>query len=208
MCRSGKFAICFLAFGVLLYGQTDGINVTVTRTVEMAPEEATFNIAVLAEQNSSLDDVLTAIKDSGVAAKDLTGIGSQQYGPGPSQTRMAFQFALTVPFSKFKDTLDKFTAVRRGFVANGSEMELQTYFITVAASDATREQTRLKILSDLLADAKKKGDSMATTAGLTLGSIQGINDSSSLSGAVAGPFFGPPSFLKTTYVLTVRYGIK
>jgi len=205
-----NFAVYGLLFSGLLYAQADAINVTATKTVDLPPEEVTFNIAVVADQDTTLDQVLQAVKESGIATKDLTGIGTQQFGPSPNQIRLAFQFALTVPFSKFKDTLDKFAAVRRSLVASGSSMELQTYFMTIAATDATREQARQRAIPDLIEDARKKGELLASAAGLSLGSIQGISDFSSTTGTFVGGPFGPfgPAILKTVFVLSVRFGIR
>lgn len=208
-----KFAVCGLLFTGLLYAQTDAITVTATKTVDLPPEEVTFNLALLTDQDASLEQVLQAVKDSGIATKDLTGIGTQQFGPNANQIRLVYQFALTVPFSKLKDTLDKFAAVRRSLVASGSSMELQNYFMTIAATGASREQARQKSIPDLIEDARKNGEFLANAAGVSLGPILGITDSSAIGGtAVGGPYgpYGPvsPAILKMVFVLSVRFGIR
>ena len=112
-----KSAICFLFFSAFLYGQTDALSVTATKTVDLPPEELTFSVVVLADQDTTLDQVLQTLKDTGIAAKDLVGVGTSQFGPSPSQTRLVYQFTLTAPLSKFKDTQDKFAAVRRSLAS-------------------------------------------------------------------------------------------
>jgi hypothetical protein len=206
-----KFSRFFLAIvfaAVPLCGQ-EGITVTASRTADLSPEEVTWNIAVLADQDSTLDQVLQAIKDTGLAAKDLTGISAQQYGPGPSQSRLAYQFAITARFASFKETMDKLAAARRSLLANNSNIELQTYFMSVAASEASREQARQAALADLIADARRKAELAAKAAGLTLGSIQGMIDSTSAVLGVAGPYtpYGPAG-LKTVFQVTVRFGVQ
>jgi hypothetical protein len=113
--------------------------------------------------------------------------------------------AVDLPFSKFKDTLTKFAAVRRNMVVSGSEMELQTYVSAITATEAAREQARQQAMPELIAEARKKG---ATAAGFSLAPILGITDSTLTSAPIVpGPFFGAPGALKTTFVLAVRFAI-
>jgi uncharacterized protein YggE len=210
-----KSAVCFLFFSALLYGQTDALSVTATKTVDLTPEELTFSVVVLVDQDTTLDQVLQAIKDTGVATKDLGGIGTSQFGPSPNQTRLVYQFTLTAPLSKFKDTLDRFAAVRRGLLASSSTMELQTSAVAITPTEAAREQARLQATPDLIADARKKAESLAKAAGLSLGPILGIGDAvlapiGQFGAPVYGPFYGPlgQAGLKTTFAMSVRFGIR
>ena len=86
----GKCALSFLLFAALLYGQGDALSVTATKTVDLTPEEVTFSVVVLADQDATLDQVLAVLKDSGITSKNLGGVGSSQFGPGPNQTRLVY----------------------------------------------------------------------------------------------------------------------
>jgi hypothetical protein len=58
---------------------------------------------------------MQALKDTGIRKrKTWEAVGSSQFGPNPNQdAAQCISSLLTTPaFSKFKDTLDKFTAVR------------------------------------------------------------------------------------------------
>lgn len=206
--------ISCLFFTAMLYGQTDALSVTGIKSVDLTPDEVTFNVVVLSDQDATLDQVLEAIKDSGVTARDLGGVGSSQFGPSPTQSRLVYQFTLVRPLAQFKDTLDKFTAARRSLLANNSTMELQTNVVSIQASDAAREQGRQQATADLIADARKRADALAKAAGVTLGSIVGINEPV-LAGAGPNnpPIFGPfgpvgQSGVKTTFSMPVRFAIK
>jgi uncharacterized protein YggE len=208
-----KSALCFLLFSALLHGQTDALSVTATKTVDLAPDEMTFNVVVLADQDTTLEQVLQVVKAAGVTANNLGGVGSSQFGPSPNQSRLVYQFTLTTPLTKFKDALDGFTAVRRGLLANSSSMELQTNVIAITPTEAAREQARLLATTDLIADARKKADALAKAAGLTLGPIVGIGEVTPVLGGQFGPIYGPygpvsQSGLKTTFALSVRFGIR
>jgi hypothetical protein len=210
------YAVCFLFFSALLSGQTDALSVTATKTVDLPPEELTFNIVVLADQDTTIEQVLQAIKDTGVTAKDLGGIGTSQFGPSPNQARLVYQFTLTAPLSKFKDTLDRFTAVRRSLLANNSTMEMQTIPVAITPTEAAREQARLQATPDLIADARKRADFLAKTAGVSLGPIVGIGEVISTQGGTfgsIGPIYGPygplgSTSLKATFVMSVRFAIR
>ena len=210
-----KAVVCCLFFSALLYGQSDSLTVIATKTIDLPPEELTFSVVLLTDQDTSLDQVMQALKDTGITAKDLGGVGSSQFGPNPNQTRLVYQFTLTTPLSKFKDTLDKFTAVRRGLIANNSTFELQANAVSITPTEAAREQARLQATPDLIADARRRADSLARAAGVTLGAIVGIGEVVSappgqFGGPIYGPFYGPigQSGLKTTFAMSVRFAIK
>ncbi|HTM48498.1 MAG TPA: SIMPL domain-containing protein [Bryobacteraceae bacterium] len=208
-----KSAVCFLLFSALLHGQTDALSVTASKTVDLTPDEMTFSVVVLADQDTTLEQVLQVVKAAGITANNLGGVGSSQFGPSPNQSRLVYQFTLTTPLGKFKDTVDGFTSVRRSLLANSSNMELQTNVVAITPAEASREQARLQATPDLIADARKKADVLAKAAGLTLGPIVGISDVAPALNNQFGPVYGPygpvgQSGLKTTFIMSVRFGIR
>jgi hypothetical protein len=195
-----------------VFGQSDGISVTVSRNVDLPPDQVYFALVIVVDPLTSLDEVLQASQALGLTAQNLGSVTLQQYGPSAGQTRLAYAFDLEVDYGKFKDTNDKLATVRRTLAAATPAMDLQVYGISVAPSDTARDQARLNLLSALVDDARKRADQLAKAAGMTLGTIIGFTEAwANTSGyPYYGPYGGPigPTTLKTAFSLTVRYAVK
>ena len=200
-------ALCSPAFG-----QSDAITVTVSRNVDLSPDQIYFSFAIVADPDVSLDQILQASEPLGLTAKNLLSINLQQYGPSPSQVRLAYAFDFTTEMAKFKETNEKLATVRRTMAANTPSMDLQVYAIAISPSESARDQARQGLLSPLFSDAKQRAGQLAQAAGVTLGAIVGVTEAwaSNVSSSPYYGIYGPvgPSTLKTAFSLTVRYAVK
>ena len=204
-------SVTLFVLSVPVFGQSDAIAVTVSRNVDLSPDSIYFSLAIATDPDVSLDQVLQAAQALGISAQSLTSVTLQQYGPSAGQTRLAYAFDLSVAFSKFKETNEKLATVRRTLAANTPAMELQVFGIAISPSETARDQARLGLLSGLFDDARRRADQLAKAAGVTLGSILGVNEAWANTGST--PFYGPlgpigPNTLKTAYSITVRYSVK
>jgi hypothetical protein len=154
----------------------NSIVVSVSRTTVLVPTDATFLINVSADFTVPIDQVLAAV-DFGLTVSDIVSIGT--YGMYPpyvtsTPTRVNYGLRLTVPISKIKDTIDKLEKLRKSTDA-GIDL---TYNTTgIGPSQAAVDDAHEKILPDLMADARKRAQSLATAAQLKLGAIQAVNES-------------------------------
>lgn len=189
-----------------LFGQADAIAVVAGRTVDLAPGEVTFMFGVIASSDISLDQVLEATKSLELTSRHLMGVSSQQFGPGPDQVRLVYQFSLTTEFSRFRETNDKLAALRRSLVVSTPAMELQTLSIAISPTEASREQARQRLVPQLIADARQRGEELAQAAGLSLGRILGLSEASTAPIGYIGPY--GPSSLRTTFSLSVRFAVQ
>jgi hypothetical protein len=169
-----------------------------------------MTLAIVTETEVTLDQVLQASQALGLTSQNLTSVNVQQYGPSPSQTRIAYAFDLTVEFSKFKETNDKLASVRRTLAANTPAMELQVYGVAVTPGETARDQARQRLLAPLFEDAKRRANELATAAGVTLGGVVGVAEG--WANVIGNPYYGPsgpigPTTLKTAFSLTVRYAV-
>jgi len=200
------FALCAPALA-----QSDAISANVSRTVDLNPDRIIFSMAIMTDPDVSLDQVLQAAQSLGLVTGDLRAINSQQFGPSPNQTRLAYAFEFTAEFSKFKDVNDKLSALRRTLATNTSAMDLQIYAINVAPSEAALDQARLTVLPQLFADAKQRAEQLAKAGGVSVGNIVGMSDV--YGAAASSPYYGPygpigPGALRTSFSLSVRYVVK
>jgi uncharacterized protein YggE len=207
-----RFLIAMVVLCAPVLAQTDAIAVTVSRNVDLPPDAVYISMAVATESDVSLEQVLQATRTLGFTAANLSSVNLQQYGPSPTQTRLAYAFELSVPFSQLKETNDKLAAARRTMAADTPPMELQVYAMTVTSGEAGKEQARQRLLSPLFEDARIRADQLAKAAGVTLGGVIGVTEAwlPNISGP---PFYGPggpigPAALKTAFSLNVRYALK
>jgi hypothetical protein len=175
-------------------------------SVELTPDEITFNLAIGTDPDVSLDQVLEATQTLSLAVIDLVGIGSQQLGPTLGQVRIFYQFAFTTPFAKFKETNDKIATVRRSLAGAVPAMDVIGLSIVINPTDAARDQIFQTVLPDLIADARPRADRLAKAAGLTVAGIAGLNELLAPTAGLSSSF-GPGS-LRTTVGVSVRFTVK
>jgi uncharacterized protein DUF541 len=203
------FALCASAFA-----QTDGITVTVSRTIDLNPDQITLSLAVLTDPAVTLDQVLQATQALGLDASTFSTINFlPSYGPPPPRSNLSYVFNLTIAFSKLSETNDKLVAVRRSLADASPAMDVQLNSLVVSPTDAALDRARQGALPQLLADAKQRGDQLARAASVNLGGVLGLSESLGPATNLSGPYYGPygpsgPSSLHTTYSLTVRYAVK
>jgi hypothetical protein len=193
------------------FGQADGIAVLSSRLVDLEPEEVVFSVAVQADPDSTLTQVVEAIKDLGVTAKNLSGIGSYQTGPLPTQVRLVYNFAVSTPFARYKEMQDRIANLRRTLLSEGSTFDVMMNGVQVSASEGARLAARQRLLPELIEDARRRGAEVAQAAGVSLGPILGMAFGPDVPGA--SPYYGPygpigPSTLRTGVSLNVRFRIQ
>jgi len=174
------------AHGQQLSPEANSIVVTAARTVVLTPTDVSFLINLNVDFSVTLDQVLSIV-DFGLTTNDIVSISSYAvpapYAPS-SAPRITYTFRLSVPMSRTKDTVDKLEKLRKT-TDTGIDLTYSTTAIgpTQAAVDAVRE----KVLSDLVADARKRAESIAAATGLKLGGIQAVNETYTYPGGYTGP---------------------
>lgn len=184
----------------LPFAQTDGITVSVSRSMELPVEDANFLISVQAESGVSLEKVVGALNGLNITAKDLVGINSQQLGPSSNPPRYLYLFSFTASFAKLKDTQEALAAAKTSLLA--ANMDLQNVSIQFAPSESARETARQRLMPELLADARKRAEQIANAAGASLGRILGIGEFVGATAAIIGGF---PSSLRVNYQISARF---
>lgn len=176
--------------------ESKSITLTVTKSVALPTADIQITVNILGGLDTTLDQVLAAVKDVGLTGQDLVGLGTMPMGPRPDQFRLNYGFRLVVPFSRMKQTLDALDRLRRTIDTN---LELQYYAASVAASPAAFDQARQRVLSELIQEAQTKAQALADAARLKLGPITGILDATA-----SGGYAAPPG-LQAYFTLTVRF---
>jgi len=180
--------VCFFAFGPPLFAQLDSNTVTVTASASttVQPDQVVFSITVGSGLNTSLDDVLAALKTSGITIANFSGVSSyalQLVGNAP-QPPLQWSFSLAVPFAQMKATIALLSALQPSVAqANGLTLSFQ---VSGTQASAALLQSLTCNLTELIANATTQAQKLASAAGLSVGPILAM--SSGTSTPVSGVF--------------------
>jgi len=191
------------AYAQQLNLDANSIVVTTTKSAVLTPTEVTFMITANVDLTLPLSQVLAAV-DFGLTADNLVGVNSYPmppyppYGGVPTTSRINYTFRLSAPFSNLKDTLDKLEKLRKS-ADTGIDLSYAT--ATVGPSQAAVQAAHDSALPDLMADAKKRAQAIASAAQLKLGAIQAVSENYYYPGGPSGP--AQPY---VTFSAVVRFG--
>jgi uncharacterized protein YggE len=158
----------------------DGITASASKTVTLWPDGAVFTVNVTSPGAATVEEAAASLKDTGITASHLVAAAStEEYDytlqPPAPVMRMVHAFQITVPYPKAKEMTEKLRA------AGGSV----TYSLSLTASDEAVQLARQRVLPELVAEIKRRAESLAEAGGLTLGTIQAITESASPAAAIA-----------------------
>ncbi len=210
--------LCFLMCTSVLFAQLDSNSVTVTtsRSVNLQPDQVLLAVYVTSGLNTSLDDVLEAVKPLGITIANFSGVGSNStFGfavgipsslqPVPS---LQWTFGLPVAFSKMKDTIAAVTALQHEIPQTNLGLILTFSVQGTQVSDAL-QQSQACSIPDLIADARAQAQKLASAGGLVAGPILAMSTVSpsvagvSVAGALSAAFLTVPQ----SCVLTVKFAL-
>jgi hypothetical protein len=194
---------------MLVFGQPspEGITVTISRQLTAAPSEAQFLINVAADGSKTLEEVVAVVQPLGITASDLVSVTTFPYGGPfpytgpPDPSKVNYLFRLAAPAAKTKETIDRISRLRRDLDAS---FDLQQQMVGIGPAAGEVEQARKRMLPELLMEARRRAEELASAANVKVGSVQGMFDSSF---APTGVFYGPVQ-AAYTYTITVRYGVE
>lgn len=191
------FSLIFVLAAAAFAQSADGLNVSVNRTVNIAADEAVFTVVAATTLEGTADQVSQVLQTAGIQNLSLTatGLGQTYSYPQTSDVLAFFQFTFTVPAANLKDAAKKLEAVR---AAPPALLQSLQYSASVNASTAAVETARQTVLPQLLAEAQKKAQFLATSANLKLGPIKGVNESSYVAYALVGSWISTPQVFGST----------
>lgn len=166
-------------------GTTSTIQVTGQASVSLLEDQATFTATVqedgstaalaLSSDNSGMSSVLAALHAAGATQSDISTSGLSVYPRYSGQKLTGFSASNTVTvqvpqLSNLGAWLD--AAVNAGATGVGSVS------LTASGASSVTDQA----LSQAMADARQKAETLAKAGNLTLGAVQSISEQSSLPG--------------------------
>ena len=162
----------------------DGIATSVTRSVVLTADQADFSLIAAVPLATTQQQVVQVLQEAGFP--NLTSTGTfltQNYdyarNPPSTETLLVYQFTLTVPAGELGSTVKSAETLRAKIPAPLASFQ---YAASLNASPTTVDAMRQTLLPQLFAEAQKKAQGLATAAGLKLGAIKGVTESSYSTG--------------------------
>ena len=149
----------------------------------MQPDQVLFGVYVGSSLTTSLDDVLAALKGSGITIANFSGVntnGVLNVVPVPPQTQPTLQwaFGLPVPFSQMKATVTSLTLLQQSIAQANSGLTLSFQVQGTQVSAALQRSQSCNIL-ELIAEATAQAQKLASAAGFVAGPILAMSSATS-----------------------------
>jgi uncharacterized protein YggE len=194
-----------LALAAMLFAQSDSISASASRSVFVQPDTVEATIAVTTPVTTTQQQASDALQSAGLPGRLVSArseqASTQLNGDGASFT---YTFVHSAAATDLRDVTRKLDALR---TASSSAISWVTYDVSLSASQTLSDEQFQRALPQLIADAKKKGEALASAGGLRLGAVQTVSD---LNVASAAPIlrYGSGASLQLTFSVLVRFGVE
>lgn len=188
------FSLILLLASAALAQATNGVVTSVSRNVALTPDEGVFVVVVTTALNTTQQQIIGVFQEAGVQNLNVmgqaAGTNTSTYPPS-NDGQLFYQITFTVAPPAMQEYARKLDALRAKLP--GAITGVQ-YAATLSASQAAVETAHQAVLPQLIADARAKAQSLATAAGLKLGAIQGVAESSNAAYGLSNTWYNLPSF--------------
>lgn len=199
----GKRLLLFV-LPALVFGQTiqNSVTVTASRTSDLKPDQVVFEVDVTTPISSSRDDAVSALEGTNVTAANFSGIRTTQtYSGSQPQTQLVWSFSVTADLANMKDTVAMLSAAQQRLAAKNNGLSI-SFSVQGTQVSPRLAQTQQCAVGDLISDARAQAQKLATSAGMSLGSILSISGATSTTAAGFGSVIQAP-----VCTLTVRFSL-
>jgi hypothetical protein len=182
------------------FAQVDSNSITVTASRGPSsgpPDQAVFGVVVTSGVDTSLDDVIALLQGTGIGAANLRSLNEYPISNGSSgqaTEALNWQFTVTAPLAKNKDTIATLTNLQATIAKNNNSVTMS--FSIQGTQSSVQPQTCSQ--SDLLTDARTQAQKLADGAGVSVGNILALSGSTT-----AGTLYS--SCLLTVKFALLRY---
>jgi uncharacterized protein YggE len=212
------FSLILLLASAALAQANNGVVTSVSRTVAVTPDEGDFTVVVTTALNTTQQQIIGVFQEAGVQNLNVVGqaagTNTSTYPPS-NDSQLYYQITFTVAPPALPEYARKLDALRAKLP--GTITGLQ-YAATLNASQAAVETAHQAVLPQLMADARAKAQLLATAAGLKLGAIQGVSESSYGASGPSGTWYNLPTYAfisttpssggtQTTFFATVTFSV-
>ena len=204
---------------------SNSITVTASRNVNLQPDQVVFGVFVDSGPDATLDEILAALKGSGITAANFSSVTTIVPGfttgvsllPPPAlppnlQSGLEWSFGLPVALAKIKDTVNLLTGLQQAIAQQQNGLVLS---FTIQGTQVSQQlqQSQVCVVSDLIADAQSQAQKLAVAAGLGVGNILAMSSpvftsvGNALTGVISRFTPGLTSPLVPVCTVTVKFAL-
>jgi uncharacterized protein YggE len=176
----------------------NGLSASGSRTVTFTADEAAFTMVATTNLDGTGQQVKQALQSAGLPNPTVVTVaagGDPSTVPQLAEAVIFYQITVTIPAASAKDAAKSLEALRAKLPATLKSLQ---YSVAFNASQATVDAMRQVVLPQLVAEAQKNAQSLADAAGVKLGPIKSIGDSTGGAVYASGDFssliIGSPPF--------------
>jgi hypothetical protein len=147
-----------LALAAVAPAQTVG---TAYRTVTLAPEEISVEMVLATPSSILFEQAVALLAPLNITPQNLKSVGTLR----ESTDQVGWQFSLIRPYNVLDDTLKRLEQTRRKLREDQIGL---TYQFFLRAAPKTIDATRRKVLSELVAEARRSAGSSGKLRSVTL----------------------------------------
>jgi uncharacterized protein YggE len=169
----------------------DGVNVSISRIVTVPADQAEFTALVTVTLDTTQQQVVQIFQDAGVANPVVVGVAAganpypYPYPTEPVSSQFLYQVSFTTPPGAVKDLAKKLDTLRGAPPEGVTSFQ---YAASLTAGSAAVESVRRTLLPQLIAEARIKAQTLAEAAGIRLGAVVGVSESSYAYGTPVGGY--------------------
>jgi hypothetical protein len=183
--RLSAFATMLVGVSSFAQVTSSSVTVTVSRDLNLQPDQATFSVVVTTPSSATRDDAVSALQGSGITAANFTSLSTtQDYSTGVTNppTLLQWGFSETVALSTIKSAISQLGTVQSNIVQkkNGFSM---TFSLTGMGVSSQAQQTQPCPVDALISDGRAQAMKLASVAQMNLVSILSISAPSFTSGS-------------------------
>jgi uncharacterized protein YggE len=162
----------------LVLGQATQKSVTITasRSINLQPDQVVFDVTVESSFSAGLDDIVAALRGSGITAANLSSVYTQTYTSGNQpQQSLQWNFVLPVVFGSMQDTVASLTNLQ-AVIAHQNTGLVLSFGLQGTQVSAQARQAQQCSPAGLIADAQAQAQKLADAAGFILGPVLAISE--------------------------------
>jgi uncharacterized protein YggE len=171
----------FLLSACLLFGQATQRSVTITASqpINVAPDQIVFFVTLSSGLSTGLDDVIAALRGSGITAANLSSVYTQSTYTSQNQQQQYLQWTFTLPvfFGSMQDTVASLTNLQKAIAQQKTGLTLSFGPQGTRVSPQTQQAHQCSTAS-LIADAQAQAQKLADAAGFILGPVLATSEAS------------------------------
>jgi uncharacterized protein YggE len=200
-------AVLLLVTAALGQISSTSSSVTTTASVNqnLPPDQVTFVVTLESGFAITLDDLVAALKGTGLSATNFVGVNSSNQlnaaASGGPAAMLDWYFQIAVPFSGMKTETNLLTVFQANLAQARSPVKLA--YSLGASQTSTQALVQSCSLSDLVSAARSQAKDLAAAANLKLGNVTAATTSVStqIGPAAAAPYIVPACNLTMTFGL-------